>query len=310
MRDDKDTYRILVIDDEMSNLLILHEILSADYTIFIAKSAKEGLILATIDKPDLILLDIIMPDMDGFEVLKRLKESADMCTIPVIIITGLEDEEDEEKGFLLGAVDYIKKPFKNTLVKARVKTHIQILHQIRTIERLGMLDGLTNIPNRRCFNERIDLEWWRALREQRHLSFMMMDMDHFKEYNDTYGHPQGDALLQTLAKILTKAVMRSTDLVARLGGEEFGVLLPNTELRSALRIAEKIRAGMEAARIPTADGRITFATISIGVVSLIPTENITMDSFIAEADTNLYLAKKKGRNQVCARNYKESLGVP
>jgi diguanylate cyclase (GGDEF)-like protein len=298
-RECKSKYRILVIDDEKTNLMVLNSILSPEYTIFIAKSGKEGLSRAAMDKPDLILLDILMPELNGFEVLQQLKESVDTNTIPVIIITGLEDEEHEEKGFHFGAVDYIRKPFKDAIVKARVKTHIQIIHHLRTIERLGMIDGLTNIPNRRCFNDHINMEWWRAMREQKPLSFMMMDVDEFKTYNDTYGHPQGDALLQTIAQILSAATMRSTDLAARLGGEEFGILLPNTELDAALKIAEKIRATVAATQIPTADGEITAVTISIGVVSLIPSDGITMEAFIAKADSNLYTAKKNGRNQVC-----------
>lgn len=292
-------YHILLIDDEKSNLMVLNTILSAEYTIFIAKSGQEGLSRAMMDKPDLILLDILMPEMNGFEVLKHLKESVDTNAIPVIIITGLDDEAHEEKGFQLGAVDYIRKPFKDTIIKARIKTHIQIIHQLRTIERLGMMDGLTNIPNRRCFNDHINMEWWRAMREQKPLSFMMIDVDKFKAYNDTYGHPQGDTLLQTLAQILSAAAMRSTDLAARLGGEEFGLLLPNTALSAALGIAEKLRATVETTQIPTVDGRITSVTISVGVVSLVPSEAITMGAFIATADSNLYTAKKNGRNQVC-----------
>ncbi|MDR3343487.1 MAG: diguanylate cyclase [Treponema sp.] len=292
---------ILIIDDEKANLMVLNRILSPDYTIFIAKSGREGLSRAITDNPDLILLDIIMPGMDGFAVLTTLKAQEETKHIPVIIITGLDNPDDEERGFLLGAVDYITKPFKNAIVKARVKTHIQIVNQIRTIEWLGMVDGLTNIPNRRRFDDRIAIEWRRAMREQQPLSFMMMDVDKFKIYNDTYGHPQGDTLLKTIAKIFDATAMRPTDLAARLGGEEFGILLPQTELDAALRLAEKIRSDVEALRIPTADGKtITTTTLSIGLVSQIPTKSITLEEFIAQADRNLYTAKKKGRNQVCS----------
>ena len=291
-------YSILVIDDEKTNLMALNTILSPDYTIFIAKSGNEGLKRIGIDKPDLILLDILMPEMDGFEVLKRLKESEDTRDIPVIIITSLDNEADEEKGLELGAVDYIGKPFKNAIVKARVRIHIQIIRQIRTIERLSMIDGLTNIPNRRCFDKRILLEWQWALQEQKPLAFMMLDMDKFKTYNDTYGHPQGDTLLRTVADIFTAAIKRSTDLTARLGGEEFGILLPNTKLQAAALIAENIRLKVETARIPTVEEKITAATVSIEVASLVPSPEITVEEFIALADGNLYLAKEKGRNQV------------
>ncbi|MDR3334341.1 MAG: diguanylate cyclase [Treponema sp.] len=292
--------RVLIIDDEKTNLMMLNTILAQDYTIFIAKSGQEGLSRAGADKPDLILLDILMPGMDGFEVLRTLKAQEDTMSIPVIIISALDNENDEEQGFMLGAVDYIVKPFKNTIVKARIKTQIQILHQIRMIERMGMIDGLTDIANRRCFDDRIALEWWRAIRKQQPLSFMMMDVDHFKAYNDTYGHPQGDILLKTIAKIFTSAVMRPVDLAARIGGEEFGILLPETELAIALQIAEKIRSQVESTRIPTTDGKIiTTITLSIGVVSLIPTKALSLEEFIARADRNLYTAKKTGRNRIC-----------
>jgi diguanylate cyclase (GGDEF)-like protein len=290
---------ILVIDDEKSNLMALNGILSPDYTVFTAKSGREGLNRALADQPDLILLDIVMPGMNGFEVLKALKESEDTRRIPVIVITGLDNEDDEERGFSLGAVDYIGKPFKNTIVKARVKTHMQIVRQIRTIERIGLMDGLTDIPNRRCFDDRFALEWRRALREGRPLSFLMMDLDKFKAYNDTYGHPQGDALLRTVARILSAAAKRPADLAARLGGEEFGLLLPDTPAGAAGEIAERIRASVEAARVPAAGGKIlTKTTMSIGFVSLVPAEQMAPESFIAAADRNLYAAKESGRNRV------------
>jgi diguanylate cyclase (GGDEF)-like protein len=298
---DNSESRILIVDDEKSNLMVLNHILSPEYTILTARSGKEALERAALDKPDLILMDIIMPDINGFEVLTILKQSRETMKIPVIIITGLSNEIDEEKGFFLGAVDYITKPFKNSIVLARVRTHIQIVHQIRTIEQLGLIDGLTNIANRRNFDDRIALEWRRAVREQKSISFLMMDVDKFKNYNDTYGHPQGDVLLKTMARIFASSAMRSTDLAARLGGEEFGILLPDTELSAALVIAEKIRASVEAVRVPTVDGKIiTTATISIGVVSMIPDAKITVEEFISLADEQLYAAKNAGRNRICS----------
>jgi diguanylate cyclase (GGDEF)-like protein len=299
--DDAAKNKVLVIDDEKSNLLVLHTILSPVYTVFTAKSGEEGLLRVEDDKPDLILLDIIMPGLDGFEVLRRLKNSPDTRHIPVIIITGLDNEVNEEKGFLLGAVDYITKPFKNSIVMARVKTHIQIVTQMRMIERLGMVDPLTDIPNRRCFDDHIAVEWRRAVRNRHLISFMMIDLDNFKRYNDTYGHPQGDTLLRTVAKVFSAAVRRPGDMAARLGGEEFGVLLPGTGPEGVLEIAEETRARVEAAKIPTADGRtLTTATISIGTASVIPAYGSSWEDFIARADRLLYAAKNSGRNRVCS----------
>ncbi|MDR3338109.1 MAG: diguanylate cyclase, partial [Treponema sp.] len=303
--EDNDKYRILVIDDEKTNLMVLNELLSPDYTVLTAKSGGEGLDLAAQERPDLILLDIVMPGMNGFEALKALKDSPETQSIPVIIITGLDNDLDEEKGLQLGAVDYISKPLKNAIVLARVRTHIQIVQHIRTIERLGLIDPLTNIPNRRCFDDRLAVEWRRAIREKKPIAFMMMDVDKFKTYNDTYGHPQGDTLLRTIAKIFNSAARRPVDLAARLGGEEFGVLLPDTALEGALEVAEEIRSRVEAARIPAASGAdsgtvITAVTISIGVTSQVPAEEAGREAFIAQADANLYIAKETGRNRVCS----------
>jgi diguanylate cyclase (GGDEF)-like protein len=293
-------FRILLIDDETANLMVLNRILSPEYTIFTAKSGQEGLERAIAEQPDLILLDIVMPDVNGFDLLAALKQNPETGGIPVIIITGLRDEADEEKGFLLGAVDYITKPFKNPIVLARVRTQIQIIGHIRTIEQLGLIDALTAIPNRRCFDDRLSLEWRRAMRDRKPISFLMMDVDKFKTYNDTFGHPQGDTLLKSLAAIFTGAAMRTTDLAARLGGEEFGILLPETDLPAALNIAEKIRAAVEAARVPTADGKtITAVTISIGVASVVPNNNAAVQELIEQADERLYTAKNTGRNRVC-----------
>jgi diguanylate cyclase (GGDEF)-like protein len=299
--DDTGKYSILLVDDEKANLLVLNTLLAAEYTIFTAKSGEEALSRAAEDPPDLILLDIILPGMDGFEVLRRLKESPDTRSIPVIIITGLQSDADEEKGLLLGAVDYITKPVKNAIVIARVKTHIQIVHQMRIIERLGLVDPLTDIANRRCFDDRIGIEWRRAVREEKPIAFLMMDVDKFKNYNDTWGHPQGDVLLKAMARIFTSAARRPGDLAARLGGEEFGVLLPDTELEAALKVAEYIRSRIEKKRIPVADGKMeTGATISIGVVSLVPSRDMLIADFFSAADRYLYAAKEGGRNRICS----------
>ncbi|AEF81051.1 GGDEF domain-containing response regulator [Leadbettera azotonutricia] len=292
-------YSVLIVDDEKSDLMLLNRVLSPEYTVFTAKSGTEALSRTERDKPDLILLDIIMPDISGFDVLVQLKEAPATRNIPVIIITGLTSEDDEEKGLFLGAVDYIAKPFKNAIVRARVSTHLQILHHIRTIEHLGLIDPLTDIPNRRSFDDRMAMEWRRAIREKLPISFLMMDVDKFKTYNDTYGHPQGDVLLQTLARIFAGAARRPSDLAARLGGEEFGVLLSNTSAENAKAIAERIRAEVEAMRVPTVDGKtITTATISIGATTCFPADGDNSKDFISKADENLYSAKTNGRNRV------------
>lgn len=299
---DKQKFKILIVDDERANILSLAQILKPTYDVIVAIDGKSALEAAEKHTPDLILLDVIMPDMDGFEVLVTLKSSDLTRSIPVIFITGLASTEDEEKGFFLGAVDYITKPFKGSIVKARVKTHLQMLGYIRAIEQMGMLDPLTELPNRRGFNSRLQAEWGRAVSEKTPISVLMVDIDKFKDYNDTYGHPQGDILLQAFAEVLMNTLMRKTDYAARWGGEEFIVLLPNTDLNGALTVAESVRANTEANIVPCLDGANTFVTVSVGVCTKCPTVFDSVVDFISEADKALYAAKRSGRNRVCSSN--------
>jgi diguanylate cyclase (GGDEF)-like protein len=239
-----------------------------------------------------------MPGMDGYQTLIMLKKDEKTRKIPVIIITGLDDVEFEEKGLSLGAADYITKPFSSAVVGLRVRNQMQIINQLRTIERLSMMDQLTSLPNRRNFDERIKMEWNQAIREKTSISIMMLDLDKFKFLNDTYGHQQGDIVLQAVAKIFPKSFRRPGDFAARWGGEEFVVLLPNTHLDGALDVAEKIRRDIESLEIRVNEGLILRITISIGVNSIIPELDSSFDKFISGADVALYAAKQAGRNRV------------
>ncbi|MDR2689087.1 MAG: diguanylate cyclase [Azoarcus sp.] len=288
---------ILVVDDEKTNLALLHHILASDYNVIAAKSGQEALDRVATTLPDLILLDIVMPGMDGFDIIRKLKDNPDTRNIPVIFITALDSEADEEKGLELGALDYITKPFKEAIVRTRVRNHMQIVHQMRLIERLGLLDPLTAIANRRSFDEHMTREWGSALREHTPISLLMMDVDKFKTYNDTHGHPQGDVLLKALAKLIAAAARRPRDIAARIGGEEFVILCPETDHVGALDIAEQLRAAVAAMTLPA--GQIsTSTTISIGVVTHLPAEGDSPQAFIELADKRLYAAKTSGRNRV------------
>ncbi|MCL2191999.1 MAG: diguanylate cyclase [Treponema sp.] len=296
---------ILVVDDEVSNLQVLAHILGSAYTIYTAKNGACALEIAKKYMPDIILLDIIMPDMDGYQVLTELKNMEATEKIPVIFITGLSSTEDETKGLSLNAADYISKPFSPTIVKLRVRNQVKIVNQLRTIEHLSLVDQLTGIPNRRSFDERINAEWRRALRENRAtpLSILVMDVDHFKIYNDTYGHQQGDLALQMVADIFSKQIKRSMDFAARWGGEEFIGLLPDTPLEGAMEIAENIRQSIENMEIPhDTNGASSKITVSIGVSTQKPSQNSWTDSFISMADKALYNAKTAGRNRVAYVN--------
>lgn len=292
-------YRILIVEDGLFNQFVLRKILEDSYTLAMAATAVEAMKKVHEFQPHLILLDIILPDANGFDILVTLKGREKTKDIPVIVITGLNSDEDEEKGFLLGAVDYIKRPFKNAIVRARVNTQIHIIHQMQMIEKMGMIDALTGISNRRAFDIQIHYEWRRAMREQSELAMMMIDIDKFKAYNDTYGHPQGDIMLQAVAEAIKSTLKRSTDLVYRYGGEEFAVLLPDTGLKGTLTVAQRLKETVERTEVLCFNPQtVTKETISIGVAAMQPQATDQLASLVEKADQMLYKAKRNGRNQV------------
>jgi len=289
---------LLIVDDEKSNLKVLTHILGQEYSIYTASNGIDAIEKAKDYTPDLILLDILMPEMDGYQTLSEIKKNDKIKNIPVIFITGLDSDEDEEKGLALEAVDYITKPFSPIVVKLRVRNQIQIITQMRTIERLGMIDQLTNLPNRRFFDKHLNIEWKQAIREKTNISLLMLDLDNFKKVNDKYGHQQGDLVLQVISVLLHKSLKRPGDFSARWGGEEFVILLSNTSAEGAIEIAETIRRDVEANLVQCDDGPGIKITISIGVTSITPVVGSSIDEFISNADKGLYSAKQAGRNKV------------
>lgn len=292
--------KILIVDDEGTNIIALAQILRPNYDVIVAIDGNAAVEATQKHLPDLILLDVLMPDMSGFDVLSILKNSETTKNIPVIFITGLCTAEDEEKGLSLGAADYITKPFHNSIVKARVRTQLALTEYVRTIEQLCMIDTLTDLTNRRGLDDYINREWGRARREKTPLGILMIDIDNFKKYNDTYGHQQGDILLRKLADTLRQSLQREVDLPARWGGEEFAVVLPKTDLNGALIVAEQIRKNIERMLIPCADGTEASVTVSIGVNSKIPDASDSIADFIVIADEALYKAKTTNKNRVCS----------
>ena len=303
--DDRD--KILIASCDTSDLVILNHILHRDYTILSAKTGGMALRCAVGEELNLVLLDVDLPDMSGLEILVRLKEISVTQDIPVIVIAGESEDDDKEKiveqAIMLGAADCITKPFHEIIVKTRIKTYLQIGSQSRTIEELAHVDSLTDVPNLKKFDDRLAHEWRRAFREKKPLSFLKLDVDKLREYNDAHGYSHGDALLKTVAQISASAAKRPADLTARLGGEEFGILLPDTDLDGAITVAENIRAAVETVRMPTADNRVPgAATVSIGAASWVPTDGGTTVDFIAKANENLDAAKSAGRNKVIGTN--------
>lgn len=296
--------RILIVDDVPDNIRILSRMLAGEgHQIIAATGGLEALALAESTIPDLILLDIMMPELDGYGVIEALKADPLLAPIPVIFITALADAEDESRGLALGAVDYITKPFKEAVVRLRVRTHLELKHQRDLLDRLCHLDSLTGIPNRRSFDEKFDREWRRATRSQEQLAVAMIDIDHFKEYNDTYGHLVGDTCLRQVAGVLSEGLNRGGDFVARYGGEEFVCLFSGIDEGGLQTVTEKLRTAIEGLRIPHVSSPVSpWVTISVGAAICVPMPEVAPHLLVEAADDELYEAKREGRNRVSLRS--------
>lgn len=295
----KEKQKILVVDDERLNRKVLSELLAENHHILVAKSGKQALErIQRTDDIDLILLDVIMPEMDGYQVLKLLKENSLTKDIPVIVITALDSDEEEEKGLLLGASDYISKPFHPAITKLRVENHLRFVRQQRMLEQLAGCDGLTEIANRRSLDDMLLKEWNRSSRNGDPLSLAMVDIDFFKPFNDNYGHASGDRVLKSVANTLNWGMRRPDDFAARYGGEEFVLLFPNTIASYAAERAEMIRISIEKLELSHEySGIAPFVTVSMGGATSIGTKE-SPETLLKKADTMLYHAKKRGRNRV------------
>jgi diguanylate cyclase (GGDEF)-like protein len=294
--------KVLVADDDAVNRDVLGELLKPEYTVLLAKNGAQTLERAMRHLPDLILLDVMMPDMDGYEVLRRLRADPLTEHISVIFISGLDRPEDEASGLKMGASDYITKPFNQTVVMARVALHLQVVRQRRMLERLANIDGLTELANRRRFDEVYELEWQRARRSGRPLSLALLDIDAFKQYNDRYGHPAGDRALRAVARLAAAAMRRPADLAARYGGEELVLLLPETGAHEAQQVVAQLReavAGLMIAHEASTVAQIL--TASVGGATLEGGSAEGAAELFEAADAQLYRAKQAGRNRVAWR---------
>lgn len=300
---DPNRQTVLIVDDMPENISLLGELLKEEYNVRVAVSGEKALIAARAEPvPDLILLDIVMPGMDGYEVCRRLKADEVTLRIPVIFITSRAESIDEVAGFETGAVDYITKPFNPVVVRARVRTHAELKRHKDWLMNSTYTDALTNLPNRRRFDEHYDLAWKFACRSASQLSLIMIDVDFFKEYNDYYGHQTGDECLREIAGRMSRIIRRSTDILCRYGGEEFVCVLPDTDMVSAEAIAEALRETVLEPAIPHgASPSVRQVTISLGIATIIPDMEIHPQALLIEADRALYQSKKEGRNRVTAR---------
>jgi diguanylate cyclase (GGDEF)-like protein len=292
--------KLLVVDDQPINIQVMHQIFGGDYQVFMATGGAQALSICQSNPPDLVLLDIVMPDMDGFEVCSHLKANDATCNIPVIFVTSHTDAAQETHGLSLGAVDFIAKPVNPAVVRARVKTQLTLKFQSDLLRKLVFLDGLSGVFNRRYFDQQLGVEWGRSTRSSAPLSAIMIDVDHFKLFNDHYGHQAGDDCLRQIAVTLKTCLKRPGDLVARYGGEEFACILPDTSFNDAMSLANELERKVRALSIPHTQSSVTgVITVSVGVATRTVDSTEDAAALIGLADNQLYDAKQSGRGRVC-----------
>ncbi len=292
-------YTLLCIDDESTNLKILASIFKSYCKVVVGKTAAQGLQKALEVIPDLIILDVLMPDESGFDLIVQLKNHSQVKHIPVIFITGLQSADDEEKGLSLGACDYIQKPFRHSIVQARVNSQLELSRQRKLLAQFAHIDSLTELPNQRKWRSDSDEQWHLAKANQHPIVMGIIDIDFFKQYNDTYGHQQGDTTLKRVAKALNRVIFSCLGTLYRCGGEEFYFYLPTNEkndIRSILADCLESVTNLQIEHQSSAAD--PFVSVSIGAIQVLPNNDISLKQIINSADEQLYLAKKHMRNAV------------
>jgi len=290
--------RILIVDDAMENIQILHQALQDDHDVLFAMNGQKALNIAQNQLPDLILLDAMMPDMDGYAVCAALRGDETTRDIPIIFVTALKTPEDETRALSAGAADFISKPVNAAVVRARVRTQLTVKFQSDALRELTLTDALTGVGNRRAFDERLVAEWRRCTRSQMPIALILVDIDHFKNFNDAYGHQAGDACLKKAGEAMARAAKRPQDMLARYGGEEFALLLPYEDVAGAETVARRVLEEIAMLHIPHERSSVgPYLSVSMGVASMTPNERGDPAVLVRAADALLYDAKAGGRNQ-------------
>ncbi len=320
---------ILIVDDapDIQRLLALFLKAAGHTSVQLASSGYEALETLGADGPpnippeiDLVLMDVSMQGLDGVEACRRIKANERLQDIPVIMVTGKSEPEDLKRAFDAGAMDYITKPINRVELLARVRSALKLKSEMdrrksreqellevtrqlgqanEQLAHLAVSDSLTGLANRRRFDEIIASEWRRCARDRAPLSLLLLDVDDFKAYNDTYGHQSGDDCLRGVAEVLNSVARRPGDLTARYGGEEFALVLPNTTPEGAQHVAEVARARVEQSQVEHATSSICdFVTVSIGVATIVPNGKAVPADLIQAADQAMYAAKHAGKNRV------------
>lgn len=290
--------KVLVVDDVPDNVAVICNVLRGMCDLVIAHNGEDALAQASQHQPDLILLDIRMPQMDGFEVCRRLKADMETTHIPVIFLTALTEPHCEELGLNLGAVDFVTKPFRAPVLQARVRNHLEIARQRQMLQLLSHSDALTGVANRRFFGAQLSREFLRLQRLGQPLSLVMIDVDHFKDYNDHYGHLVGDDCLTQLSQAILSVLQRPGDMLARYGGEEFICMLPHTDLEGAIQVAHGIAQAVKELAVPHEASPLgKHLTVSMGIACMVPSPDNSAQQLLSQADRRLYQAKNAGRDR-------------
>lgn len=303
--DDSKPLVVLVDDSVVIHRLLTTRLKSESIELSCFESGEKALEFAMAHPPALFLLDIEMPGMDGYMMLRRIKDEPSLREVPIIMLSGLSSADDKVVAFDLGANDFITKPFEIAEMRARIRAALRLHSLLQMLAQRAQVDGLTGLWNRAHFDEHWRSETSRISRHGGELSLALLDLDNFKSINDTYGHPAGDEVLAALAKLMNKTLRRS-DLACRYGGEEFAIIMPGTGPAEASAVCERIREGLEAMRWPRHPEREV--TVSIGIAGSQGNVAIDPDQWIAQVDKQLYNAKHAGRNRLSVINLDETHG--
>ncbi len=291
--------KILIVDDQVANIKIMQNVFDGDYELFFALNGTDALTLCLNNPPDIVLLDIEMGEMNGLVVCEKLKRDPETANIPVIFVTSHDSIQQESACWQAGGVDFIHKPINVVTTKHRVTTHLKLKEQSDLLLQLAFQDGLTQLANRRYFDQNLEKEWLRGIRSKSPIALTMIDIDHFKQFNDFYGHQEGDDCLRQVAQALRIAINRPDDMVARYGGEEFCCLLPNTDIKGAELVASNIKTAVNNLAIPHKKSSVSDrVTLSMGVAVMTPDHTNQACELIKNADELLYQAKNSGRSTI------------
>lgn len=311
---------MVVEDSKVAIKAITDHLEDMDILPLVAETGSAAIEMYRNERPDIILLDIILPDIDGFDVAKEIRRlQGENNWTAIIFLSVMSKDEDLAQGIEVGGDDYLMKPVGRVVLRAKVNAMHRLVRMQRALiglterlngvnqelQRLSTTDGLTGIANRRLFDESLDREWRRCRRIKKPLSIILFDVDFFKKYNDKYGHQTGDECLRLVAKEVSRTASRPGDMAARYGGEEFVLILAETDQEGACWVADRIRQNLSALKIPHDDSDYKHVTISCGVVSVVPDEELSAEKLVKSADIALYIAKEQGRNRVECLGYGE-----